>query len=167
MPLAMTDGALDQIDEFSKAARKLAHLKLSPLQCEILRELLEGSRTSSELTDSIFHSTYRDDDFPAYHARTVRAVRSLEARGLISKKKLLGREKPYGLTHHGAVRVASILPEMKDPVVVSLKDGLLFAVALLIGVLAQLTGSRQLVDFFWLLLGMTLVRSAQILRKVI
>lgn len=156
----------DRSERFSQTVRKLAHLKLSPLQAEILRELMDGNRTMAELTLYIFHSDYKDQHYETYHSRTRRAVKNLENAGFVSKKKLFGRDKPYGLTMHGAARIASIIPDMPKPAIFMKKDHLLFLCTACMGVAAWLTFNLIVTHLFSIFLGMTAIRSLQIFRRV-
>jgi len=157
----------DRFDQFSRTARKLAYQKFSPLQAEILVQLMDGNRTMAELTLSIFHSDYRQDSFQTYRNRVRRAVRNLEKRGLVSKKRILGRDKPYGLTHHGVAKVASIVPDMPEPMIFGRKDLVLLVLTILAGFAAWLMPYPHGTSVFALLLGMTAVRSLQILWRVV
>lgn len=145
----------------------MAYQKFSPLQAEILVQLMDGNRTMAELTLSIFHSDYRQDSFQTYRNRVRRAVRNLEKRGLVSKKRILGRDKPYGLTHHGVAKVASIVPDMPEPMIFGRKDLVLLVLTILAGFAAWLMPYPHGTSVFALLLGMTAVRSLQILWRVV
>ena len=152
--------------QLSRTVRKLAHLSLSPVQTEVLKELMNGNRTMAELTLVIFNSRYTDERFEAYHSRTKRAVKSLEKQGLVAKRRLLGRDKPYGLTHHGMARIVSIIPDLKEPAVIQRLDLVLFPATCLIGIAALYTLDRVTTNVFSLLLGITLVRAIGILRRI-
>jgi hypothetical protein len=156
----------DVIGELSRAARRLSHLGLSPLQAEVLRELVNGDRTIAEITDSVFGSRYTDEYFERYRNRVRRAVKGLEREGIVSKKRLLGRDKPYGLTHHGLARITSISPGTKNPAIYGWQDLLLFSVSIASAVLAFVVEHHYTTILFAFLLGATVVRSLQILWKV-
>jgi hypothetical protein len=156
----------DIIGELSRAARRLSHLGLSPLQAEVLRELVSGDRTIAEITDSVFGSRYTDKHFERYRNRVRRAVKGLEREGVISKKRLLGRDKPYGLTHHGLARITSISPGTKNPKIYCKKDLVLFSASTAIGILAIVVGHLYTTVLFAFLLGAAAIRALQILWKV-
>jgi hypothetical protein len=157
----------DEVEFFSQTARKLAHLKLTPLQAEVLRELMNGNRTIAELTLSIFGVDYKEDKSQTYNSRIRRATKSLENAGFVSRKKILGRNRPYGLTVHGAARITSILPDMADPALITRWDLSLFSAVLLTGVIVIITEHSLLFDFFPFFLGMTVIRAIQIMKRVL
>ena len=163
----MKEAQEDTVGEISKTTRRLAHLNLSPVQAEVLVELMNGNRTMAELTFNIFNSRYTDDRFEAYNSRTKRAVKALEKRGLVSKRRLLGREKPYGLTHHGTARIVSIVPEMREPAILDKWDMVVFPATLVSGVVALLTLNAIATNVFSLLLGISIVRSVSIMRRIV
>lgn len=156
----------DVLTQISRTTKKLAHLRLTPVQTEILKEIVNGNRTVSELTFAIFHSRYTDERFETYHSRTKRAVKNLERRGFIAKRRLLGRDKPYGLTHHGMASIVSIIPEMPGHRVLGRWDLLLFPLTSLVGVAAFATFDPILTNLFSLLLGVTIVRAVGVLRRI-
>ncbi len=156
----------EYVSQLSRTTRKLAHLKLNLLQAEILRELLIGERTVTELTFTIFHSDYQDKEFEVYHGRVRRAVKSLEKKGFIARRSLFGREKPYKLTQYGGAKVLSIIPDMSEPAIFVKKDLVFFVLVPVVGVVAWLTLHHIWTNFFSLILGMALFRAAQIVKKV-
>ena len=145
----------------------MAHLDLSPLQLEILGELVDGNRTMAELSLAIYGLDYKNPQYETYHSRTRRAVKGLEGKGFVSKKKLFGRDKPYGLTIHGAVKIASVIPEVKDPSIITKKDYSLFLVTGVLAVVASLTLNLVITHLLALSLGMSGVRAAHIYRRVL
>lgn len=70
----------------------------------IVRELLDGRRTSSELVDAVYGIRRGDLGFDSCYTRVRRAVVDLESRGFVSRK-LFGRDKPYHLTQLVIVRL--------------------------------------------------------------
>jgi DNA-binding MarR family transcriptional regulator len=157
----------DAFKEISHTTRKLTHLGLTPIQTEVLKEIVDGNRTLSELTLAIYQSRYTDDKFQTYHSRIKRAVRSLERRGFVSKKRILGRDKPYGLTQHGIAKIASIAPGISDPAVFEVWDMVVFPVTFLLALAAWLTFEPAITNLFSLLLGISIVRAARLVRRVI
>jgi len=127
---------------------------------------MNGLRTMSELTFTIFHSRYTDDGYETHHSRVLRAVKSLERRGFVSKKKIFGRDKPYGLTPHGVACIASIAPQMQEPRVFTRSDSALFFLTALVGVVAWRTLHPLWANAFTFLLGMTVLRTAIITRRI-
>lgn len=65
-----------------------------------MRQLLRGRRTISELAELIFTTEPSSSDFHSCYVRAWRAVRELEAKGLVSTP-VLGKDKAYRLTRHG------------------------------------------------------------------
>ena len=156
----------DSMAQALRTTRKLVHLKLTPVQAEVLGELMNGNRTMSELTLTIYNMRYTDEKFEAYHSRIKRAVKKLERNGLISKKRLLGRNKPYGLTHHGMAKIVAITPEIGNPVVVHKWDILLFPAVILAGAFALYSLNPAATNIFSLLLEASIVRSIMIMRRI-
>jgi len=156
----------DVLSQFSQVTRKLAHLNLNPLQAEILRELLSGERTTTELTISIFHTDYQDKEFEIYHGRVRRAVKTLEKKGYIARKILFGREKPYKLTQFGGAQVLSIIPDVSSSPLIGKRDIVFFIVVPVLGFVAWLTLRPVWTNLFSLVLGMAVFRSAQIVKRV-
>ncbi len=154
------------LEDFSREVKRFSHLDLDPLQARILKELIDGNRTMAELVLSIYNLEYRDDEYRTYQSRVRRAVKKLESSGFIAKKKLFGREKPYGITVYGAERIASIIPDMPGPVLIGRWDYALYTVTVAIGVVAWLLVEPILVNLFSLLLGMAALRSIYIVRRV-
>ena len=155
-----------EFSALSQTARKLAHLQLGPLQAEVLRELLGGERTITELTFTIFQSEYGDTEFEAHHGRVRRAVKSLEKKGYIARKRLFGREKPYGLTQFGGAKILSILPDASNPAILTRPDVFFFVLVPAVGLAAWATLKPIWTNVFSLALGMAVLRAAQIVRKV-
>lgn len=159
--------SLEGLEVFARTVRSFAHLNLSPIQARVLRELLDGDRTVAELVLSIYNLDYKDDEYRTHQSRVRRAIKKLESSGFVSKKKLLGREKPYGITVYGAERIASIIPDTTQPVLLTRWDYALYAVTTGMGAVAWLALSPILVNLFSLLLGMSLIRSIYLLKRVI
>jgi len=72
----------------------------SEIQIEILRQLLRGRRTTSELVELIYGVKTPSPDFHTCYVKVWRGVRELEARGLVSAP-VLGRDKTYRVTKNG------------------------------------------------------------------
>ena len=160
------DADEDLLVQVSKTARKLSHLKLNHVQVEILRELMDGRRTVSELTFTIFNSRYTDEGYETYHSRVIRAVKSLEKKGYIARSKIFGRNIPYKLTQHGVACIASITPEMKEPKFIGSLDFALYTITLLFGFIAWRSLYPIWANLFTFLLGMTVLRTIIILRRI-
>ena len=157
----------DAFKEISHTTRKLTHLGLTPIQTEVLREIVDGNRTLSELTLAIFHSRYTDEKFQTYRSRIKRAVKTLERRGFVSKKSILGRDKPYGLTQHGIAKITAIAPGMPDPAVFEVYDVVVFPATVFLAMVACLTLEPAITNLFSVFLGISIVRAARLVRRVI
>ncbi len=83
-----------------------AELK-GPLQAGIVRELLSGSRTSSELVEAIYGVSRGQEGFQSHYTRIRREIGDLESRGYVSRQ-LFGRDKPYRLTQLAVARLTRI-----------------------------------------------------------
>ena len=165
--VSQDDQRIDELlGQVSRTARKLSHLRLNTVQVEILRELMSGQRTISELTLGVYKSRYTDEGYETYHSRIIRAVKSLERRGYISKKRLLGRDRPYGLTRHGVACIASIAPKMAEPRVPHPADAALFFATAVAALAAWRTLHPAVASGFTFLLGMAVLRAATILRRI-
>ena len=87
------------------SVRALGDLGLgSDLQNEMLRHLIHGPRTMTELVELIYGVSRDGEDFHADYMKVRRAVRKLENKGLISTR-VFGRDKPYRLTPYAIERL--------------------------------------------------------------
>ena len=77
------------------------------LAVEILAQLVEGKKTVAEIVERAYGLRVSDEGFHSSYSKVRRVVRRLESKGLISRK-LLGRDKPYRLTHHAVANLARI-----------------------------------------------------------
>lgn len=85
-------------ESLKSSVKVLADLGLgSDLEREVLRRLIDGRMTATELVELIYHASRSDAGFHAEYMKVKRAVRRLENRGLVATK-LFGRDKPYRLT---------------------------------------------------------------------
>ena len=84
----------------------------SSMEAEVVRQLLRGRRTISEIVQLVFGQDPSSPGFHSSYVRVWRAVRELEAKGLVSAP-LLGREKPYHLTGHGLGLILRILGDQR------------------------------------------------------
>jgi hypothetical protein len=76
-------------------------------QVSIVRELLGGRRTSSELVEAVYGVRRGELGFDSCYTRIRRAVADLESKGFVSRR-LFGRDKPYYLTQLAVVRLTRI-----------------------------------------------------------
>ena len=76
-------------------------------QVSIVRELLGGRRTSSELAEAVYGIRRGEVGFDSCYTRIRRAVADLESRGFVSRR-LFGRDKPYYLTQLAVIRLTRI-----------------------------------------------------------
>ena len=148
---------------------ELKSLDLSLLQAEILAYLVDGRRTVSELCQMIYGVDLADPSFEMYYARVRRAARDLKLRGLISTP-LLGRQKPYRLTNHGILQMASLGDALeKRPRLVGINDILIFFSAAALTLPTILMPSDTLGGpgiLFGLSIGVAVTRLWSIARKV-
>lgn len=133
-------GAMDPVEEKIRhlhektlaCVRKLRAMDLTMLEAEIMDRLMDGRRTAVELVLEIYGVSRGDPSYGASCNRVRRALRSLENRGFVSTN-LFGRDKPYGLTHHGVAMLASISPMTGEAKALPMWCGLVFASTLLAG----------------------------------
>jgi len=149
--------------------RDIESLGLRPgLEVEVFRHLLRGRRTTSELVELIFGVDPSSSAFHSYYVRTWRAIRELEARGLISAP-LLGKDKAYHLTKHGLGVLLGISGARNEisPAILCLTDYTIFASTIFLGVLAYFLGSPgEVAVIFVFLLGVSTSRLISKLRDV-
>ncbi len=153
---------------------ELKNLDLSLLQAEVLAHLVEGKKTVTELCQMIYGVEPFDPSFEMYYARVRRAARNLKHRGLISTP-LLGKEKPYRLTNHGILQMASLgIALEKRQKLIGLDEVLVFLSVAALGLSSILVPSRPdaenvvalLRAFLALSVGVALTRIWGIFRKV-
>jgi len=165
-------GKDDLLDELAASTRRMRSLDLSPLQAEIVRQLMDGKRTLSEVALTIYGVRYGDDSYEAHYSRLRRAVAGLEKRGIVARAGLLGRGKPYHLTQFGVASLANIDPGMDKPGMVHTLDilvlGLIPPSALASYFLSESGGYPYLASIavFFFLLGAGVTRSIQMVRRV-
>ena len=90
-----------------------------PLEAEILKTLLEGRRTVTELCESIYDLERTGSSFHTYYMKVSRAVKELQRRGFVSTR-VFGRDKPYTLTPFAAAQMMNL--EKKEVKIVPLID---------------------------------------------
>jgi hypothetical protein len=91
-----------------RSIRELAKSEFTLVQVEILEELMSGRRTVEELVEAIYSVRRGETGHSTQYSRIRREVRQLESRGFVSRKRLLGRNKPYGLTTLAVAKLANI-----------------------------------------------------------
>ncbi len=98
----------DLQSQMSGALKVLIEGELKDLtEVSIVRELLGGRRTSSELTEAVYGVKRGELGFDSCYTRIRRAVADLEGKGFVSRR-LFGRDKPYYLTQLAVVRLTRI-----------------------------------------------------------
>jgi len=143
-------GIMDPVEEkirrlherTTSCVRRLRAMDFTMLEAEIMDRLMDGRRTAVELVVEIYGLSRGDASYAASCNRVRRALRSLENRGFVSTN-LFGRDKPYRLTRHGVAVLASISPLMREPKVLPVWCGLVFASTILAG-LAMFAASNGL-----------------------
>ncbi len=165
-------GAEDLIDEITTSTRRMRSLDLSPLQAEVVRELMDGKRTLSEIALKIYGVRHGDESYEAHYSRLRRAVAGLEKAGIVARGGLLGRGKPYHLTQFGVATLATIAPGMDRPRIATFADILIFCLippsALASYVLSGTGGQTYVasIALLFFLIGVGAARSIQIVRRV-
>jgi len=167
-------------DKLLSAKRKLlpstndlSILDASLVQIEILMRLIEGRRTAVELTEEIYAVSPDSPSFEMYYARVRRASKDLESRGFVSTR-LFGRDKPYRLTEHGVLQIASLGKGLeKRPMLVGYRDIAAFGIVAglsILNILRIMPNEGRLGPtvsaVFFIVLGISLTRLWAIIRKV-
>ncbi len=145
------------------------------IQTEIISELVSEPHTIREIVNLLYDRDRDDAGFETYYMRVRRALKFLEAKGLVSSS-LFGKEKTYRLTRHGVLSISSIAAGVEPPKVLSKIDLLLLVTTFFLGLLTYLgSGSPQLVpdipsgtlsDVFLVVLGISFGRVLSILLEV-
>ncbi len=134
----------------------------SGVQSEVLVHLLKGRRTITELVRLMFAVEPSCPQFHSYYVRVWRAVRELEARGMVSAP-LFGKDKPYRLTRRGVEILLSAYQTRGEapPRVVGAIDSLIFAATIALGISCYLLpGDIWMPTAFTFLLGVSSCRLA-------
>jgi len=148
-------------------------------QVSIVRELLDGRRTSSELVEAVYGVRRGDLGFDSCYTRVRRAVADLESRGFVSRR-LFGRDKPYYLTQLAIVRLtrmAKVAPRGRYALLPRVDIGVYLSAVALAGVCAMASsGFLSLPEGPWFLIifsaalllsGTALTRLVETLKQVI
>lgn len=164
----------------------------SELEREILRRLIEGRRTTTELVELIYGTPRDEDGFHADYMKARRAVRRLENKGFVTTN-LLGRDKPYRLTTYGLETLYALAqigarpngqkeptapPRLPGRGLVDRWDLVVYALTLFTGILAlffatQSTQPGEAIrvflpsGLFLMLLGASLTRMLMTMRRVL
>jgi hypothetical protein len=77
----------------------------TPLEAEIVVQLLDGRRSPAELAQLIYRQSGGNPVPHHQYMRVSRALRNLESRGYVSRN-MFGLPKPYKLTRHAMSRLA-------------------------------------------------------------
>ncbi len=159
------------VDELVSSTRRMKHLDLDPVQVEIIRTLMDGSRTVSEIAELVYGVRRVDGSFTAYYSKLRRSISGLESSGFVKRSGLFGRGKPYHLTQHGVAKLASISPGMSKTDLFTHKDLLIYSVVPIAGAICWYVASESLaflvsLSVFFFLLGIAATRSAQIMGRV-
>ena len=102
----------ENIDDLNKRVKEgisnLRGLEIGDeLGVEILSQLVEGRKSTSEIVELVYGLKHNDDGYKSSHARIGREIRKLESKGLVSRS-LFGKEKPYRLTELAVINLARI-----------------------------------------------------------
>lgn len=152
------------------------------LQVEVLLELLNGSRTVSELVSAIYGVADGDQGFKTSYTRVSRAAAELRSRGFLSRR-LLGKEKPYHITQLAVARLSSFegIRGGSRTDVLPRGDLTLYVSSLSLGLVSVvagrgiITGALAEVDFLYLVIfslfllatGAALTRLYDAIRRVV
>ena len=114
------------------------------LGTEILYQLVDGRKTTSEIVELIYGLRSDDEGFKTSYGKVRREIRRLESKGLISRR-LLGRDKPYRLTEFAVANLARIGGQEKQLSLVPWYDVTIYLMTLLLStpVLLQVTDLVQ------------------------
>jgi hypothetical protein len=168
------DGLLLARRRLLPSVNELNKLKLSLIQTEILIRLADGRRTATELSVQIYGNDANNPSAETYYARIRRAARDLQRRGFVSTP-LLGRDKPYRLTEHGILQIASLGNSARSsPSIIGYKDIISLLSVLALGLLSLLlsdTSPPATIGFassslFFVAVGISLTRLYLIVKKV-
>lgn len=160
-----------------RSIRELAKSEFTLVQVEILEELMSGRRTVEELVEAIYSVRRGETGHSTHYSRIRREVRQLESRGFVCRKRLLGRDKPYGLTTLAVARLTNIEDVQSwGPLrVVPAIDWGVYAAVLAMGIAGlAIHGTEVAPSIFTALVlsfvfgsGIAFTRFAQTLRRVI
>ncbi len=169
---------LDLESKIGQSTRELMRAELdNEIQASIVRELLYGERTLTELVEAIYSLSQGDEGYRTSYTRIRRDARDLEARGFVSRR-LFGRDKPYHLTQLAVVKLTRIANTRsswsselvpKEDVVLYTAALCLLASYLVISRGAAVGSELVLLLFFSLSLfcgGMAFLRFLETLRRV-
>ena len=143
----------------------------SGVQTAVLKELVQGRRTTRELVNLIYGEDRGAATYESNYTRVRRALKSLESRGYVSSS-LFGREKTYRLTRHGERTLMNVTAGREPPSLLGKMEIFLLVVTCFVGVFGifslEFTGSiPSLVSVaFFILLGMSLCRAVSRLWEV-
>jgi hypothetical protein len=146
------------------------------LQAEILAELIDGPRSSTELVERILHTDRSNPrEFEASCARVRRGLKNLGARGYVSRG-LLRRNSPHRLTRYAVARLADIQTGYDPERIVTRATLCLLSGSVITGILSLMRYAGILVlgrpvtgtlfAFFFLFTGATLTRLVDSLRRL-
>jgi hypothetical protein len=130
---ADSEGA-KQVDQLQRRVRegisKLKGLDMGDeLSVEILGQLVQGRKTATEITESIYGLSYSEEGWPSSYSKVNRQIRRLESKGLVSKR-LFGKDKPYRLTQHAVINLARIGGKEEQLALLPWYDSLVYLVTL-------------------------------------
>ena len=177
---ADSEGA-KQVDQLQRRVRdgvsKLKGLDIGDeLSVEILGQLVQGRKTATEITESIYGLSRSDKGWKSSYSKVTRQIRRLESKGLVSRR-LFGKDRPFRLTQHAVINLAKIgggeqqlpiLPRIDIPFYLAM-----IVTGILVGLsvfdllkIPELTSS-SLLGFFCVFFGISITRFAQTLRRVL
>jgi len=145
------------------------------LQARIIACLIVGRRTVAELVEEIYGCRNADTGYMSAYSKTRRGIRELESRGYVATR-LLGKDKPYRLTHYALGKLSGLGEHGDRERLVSRKDLAVYiasvilltaAVSILLGVVEP--PETYLVWFyalFFTFLGISLTRLAETISRV-
>jgi len=100
-------------------------------QVLVLSELVDGSRTISELVESIYGVNRSEEGFGSAYTRVRRTIKRLESRGLVSTR-MFGKEKPYRLTGLAVMNLARIGGKIPQVGIISKNDLVIYIATILL-----------------------------------
>lgn len=88
-----------------RATEELAKAEMSNIrQVQIVRELLNGRRTVTELVESLYGLSQDEPGFSTHYSQVQKELRELGSKGFVSRRPF-GRNKPYRLTQLAVARL--------------------------------------------------------------
>ena len=173
--------SIENIDKLNKRVRegvsRLRGLDVGDvLFIEILAQLVDGRKSSTEVVELIYGLRKGEEGFISCYSRVSREIKKLESRGLVSRK-MFGRDKPYRLTELAITNLARIGGEERQLALVEKTELAVYlaTIALALPIASQTLNLWELGDVvtatifpsFCFFLGFSCSKVIQTLRRVL